>query len=415
MTRRLVHVTTTDMSLELLLGPQLSAFVAAGYEVIGASAPGRYVDAIEARGVRHVPLRHATRSMAPQHDAAALVELHRLFRDLRPDVVHTHNPKPGVYGRLAARAPRAFRRSSTPCTACTRCPTTPCRSGPSSTASNGSRRPRRTRSWCRTPRTSRPCGRCASPPRKLTVLGNGVDLGRFRPDRLDPAARRARRAAWGADDDTVVVGVVGRLVWEKGYRELFAAARALVGHRPRIRFVVVGGLDAAKADQLGADDLAAVERDADLVALGLRDDVDDLYGAMDLFVLASHREGFPRAAMEAAASGLPVVATDIRGCRQVVDDGRTGLLVPPRDPDALAAAIARIADDAPGRAAMGTAALRQGPRRVRRPDRGRHHARHVRAAPGRPAMTSVTRATGTRLRRRPRSPASTPTASARGS
>ena len=103
MTRRLVHVTTTDMSLELLLGPQLSAFVAAGYEVIGVSAPGRYVDAIEARGIRHVPLRHATRSMAPQHDVAALVELRRLFRDLRPDIVHTHNPKPGVYGRIAAR------------------------------------------------------------------------------------------------------------------------------------------------------------------------------------------------------------------------------------------------------------------------------------------------------------------------
>jgi len=103
-TRRLVHVTTTDMSLELLLGPQLSAFVDAGYEVFGASSAGPYVDAIEARGVQHLPLRHATRSMAPQHDVAALVELRRLFRDLRPDVAHTHNPKPGVYGRLAARA-----------------------------------------------------------------------------------------------------------------------------------------------------------------------------------------------------------------------------------------------------------------------------------------------------------------------
>ncbi|MEP6626118.1 MAG: glycosyltransferase family 1 protein, partial [Acidimicrobiia bacterium] len=79
MTKRLVHVTTTDMSLELLLGPQLSAFVAAGYEVIGASAPGRYVDAIEARGVRHVPLTHATRSMAPRDDVAAWFELRRLF------------------------------------------------------------------------------------------------------------------------------------------------------------------------------------------------------------------------------------------------------------------------------------------------------------------------------------------------
>lgn len=356
MTRRLVHVTTTDMSLELLLGPQLSAFVAAGYEVIGASAPGRYVDAIEARGVRHLALRHATRSMAPHHDVAALAELHRLFRELRPDVVHTHNPKPGVYGRLAARAARVPAIVNTvhglyalPDDPWTKRAVVYGLERIAATASDAELVQNR--------EDVPTLRRLRIPARKITVLGNGVDLGRFRPDRLDPAARRARRAEWGADDDTVVVGAVGRLVWEKGYRELFAAARALAGHTPRIRFVVVGGLDAAKADQLGADDLAAVERDADLVALGLRDDVDDLYGAMDVFVLASHREGFPRAAMEAAASGLPVVATDIRGCRQVVDPGTTGILVPPRDPDALAAAVARLADDRATRVAMGTAAL----------------------------------------------------------
>ena len=73
----------------------------------------------------------------------------------------------------------------------------------------------------------------------------------------------------------------------------------------------------------------STERRGDGVAfLGLRDDVEALYTAMDIYVLASHREGFPRSAMEAAAMGLPVVATDIRGCRQVVDDGRTGRLVP---------------------------------------------------------------------------------------
>ena len=76
--------------------------------------------------------------------------------------------------------------------------------------------------------------------------------------------------------------------------------------------------------------------------LGHRDDVDALYAAMDVFVLASHREGFPRAAMEAAAMGLPVVATDIRGCRQVVDPGANGLLVPVQDPGALARAVAEI-------------------------------------------------------------------------
>ena len=89
--------------------------------------------------------------------------------------------------------------------------------------------------------------------------------------------------------------------------------------------------------------------------LGMRDDVEDLYAAMDLYVLASCREGFPRSAMEAAAMGLPIVATDIRGCRQVVDDGVNGLLVPVRAPARLADAIAHVATDSQRRAAMGRA------------------------------------------------------------
>ncbi len=84
--------------------------------------------------------------------------------------------------------------------------------------------------------------------------------------------------------------------------------------------------------------------------------MEELYQAFDLFVLPSHREGFPRSAMEAAACGLPVVATDIRGCRQVVDDGRTGLLVPVRDAVALADAMADLAADPIRRQAMGHAA-----------------------------------------------------------
>ncbi|MDQ1515846.1 MAG: hypothetical protein QOE80_1676, partial [Actinomycetota bacterium] len=103
---RLLHVTTTDISLELLLGPQLRAFRDAGYEVHTASAAGPFVAGLTAVGIAHHPLRHTTRAFALGHDAAAPAELYRLFRRLRPDIVHTHNPKPGVYGRMAARAAR---------------------------------------------------------------------------------------------------------------------------------------------------------------------------------------------------------------------------------------------------------------------------------------------------------------------
>jgi glycosyltransferase involved in cell wall biosynthesis len=355
MTRRLVHVTTTDMSLELLLGPQLSAFAEAGYEVIGMSAPGRYVDALAERGIRHIPLAHATRAMAPHHDLAALAELRSRFRELRPDIVHTHNPKPGVYGRLAARAahvpvivntvhglyatpedPRAKRAVVY---------------GLERLAASVSHA-----ELVQNPEDIPVLRRIGVSPAKLTLLGNGVDLTRFRPDRIDPVRRAELRAEMGAGPGDIVCGVVGRLVWEKGYREIFGAARALRGH-PRLRFVIVGGMDEAKSDQLGPDDIAAVERDARISFLGLRDDVDDLYAAFDMYLLASYREGFPRSAMEAAASGLPVLATDIRGCRQVVDDRRTGRLVPARDVPALTTAIVELADDDAGRAAMGAAGL----------------------------------------------------------
>ena len=124
---------------------------------------------------------------------------------------------------------------------------------------------------------------------------------------------------------------------------------------PAVAIVVVGPDDPDKADALDRDAVAAAER-AGVRFLGRRDDVADLYAAFDLYVLASWREGFPRSAMEAAAMGLPIVATDIRGCREVVDHGATGELVPVRDAVALADAIAALAGDQPRRARLGAAA-----------------------------------------------------------
>jgi glycosyltransferase involved in cell wall biosynthesis len=355
---RLVHLTTTDISLELLLGPQLEAFAAAGYEVLGVSAPGPFVEALRARGIRHVPLAHATRAVAPHRDLAALGELWRLFRRLRPEVVHTHNPKPGVYGRLAARAAgvpvvvnTVHGLYATPEDRWARRAAVYTLERLAATCSDAElvQNPEDLATLRRVLRV---------PAAKLVLLGNGVDLDRFgrraHPERW--AARRARvRAGWGLDDRAVVVGAVGRLVLEKGYAELFAAWDQIRAAHPDAVLVVAGPVDADKADAVPADLLARAEA-AGVRLLGLRDDVEDLYCAMDLYVLASHREGFPRSAMEAAASGLPIVATDIRGCRQVVDDGVTGLLVPVRDAAALAAAVGRLVADGDLRRRMGDAA-----------------------------------------------------------
>lgn len=193
------------------------------------------------------------------------------------------------------------------------------------------------------------------PRSKLHLLGNGIDLARFSRRSGADRARQRLREEWAIGPDQVVVGVVGRLVWEKGYGEIFAAAGQLRSRVPNARFVIVGPDDPGKADAVPRDAIEDAQR-AGIIFLGHRSDVEDLYAAFDVYVLASYREGFPRSAMEAAAMGLPIVATDIRGCRQVVDDGVTGLLVPPRRASSLASALERLVSDGQLRERMGRAA-----------------------------------------------------------
>jgi glycosyltransferase involved in cell wall biosynthesis len=355
--KRLLHVTTVDMSLALLLGPQLRAFAEAGMEVVGVSAPGPYVPQLEAWGIRHEPLRHATRSMAVGQDMMALTELWRLFRRLRPDIVHTHNPKPGLYGRLAARAAGVPGVVNT------------VHGLYASPEDRASLRAvvyslERLASLCsgaelvQNPEDLEVLARLGVPRDKLVLLGNGIDLERFRPA-ADEDSRRRARSVLGVDVNAVVVGTVGRLVRQKGFPELFAAAERLRSAHPQVVFVVVGGSDPDKADAISSEDLAAAGRRGRVVFTGSRDDMEDVYRGFDLFVLPSHREGFPRSAMEAAATGLPVIATDIRGCRQVVSPGKTGLLVPLGDPVRLASAIEELVLDSAIRRRMGTAARRK--------------------------------------------------------
>lgn len=345
------HLTTVDMSLRFLVLAQLRAVRDAGGVAIGISAPGPWVAELEAEGVRHVPLTSSTRSMDPRADLRAARELWRIVRRERPDVLHTHNPKPGVYGRIVGRLAgvpivvntvhgfyatpddawpeRALVYSLEAVAA--RCSDAELFQNPEDLA----------------------LARRLHLTRRATLLGNGVDLDRFAPERFPGPSRRAVRAELGVGDDTVVIGTVGRLVAEKGHPELFEAFAMLP--KDRYALVVVGGDDPAKPDALPPG-VVERARDQGVRFLGHRNDVDALYCAMDVFVLASHREGFPRAAMEASAMALPIVATDIRGCRQVVDDGVTGRLVPVGDPRALATALVEVGGDADRRRSMGAAA-----------------------------------------------------------
>ncbi len=349
---RLIHVTTVDMSLDLLLKPQLMAFADAGFEVIGASAPGPHVEALEAVGIRHVALSRATRAMAPGQDVAFARELYRLFRRERPDIVHLHNPKPGWFGRPAARAARVpvvvntvHGLYATPEDPWTRRAVVYGLERVAAACSHAE--------LLQSVEDVEVLRRLGVPARRIQVLGNGVDLSRFSVPTV--VEREAARSRLGLRPDQVAVGVVARLVWEKGLAEVIEAATVMSSTHPQVRWLVVGPLDSDKSDGLAPADLDRVSAESGITFLGERSDVEDFYRALDMYVLASHREGFPRSAMEAAASGLPLVVTDIRGCRQVVDDGVNGRLVRPRDAASLGEAVSMVAADAELRTRMGEA------------------------------------------------------------
>jgi glycosyltransferase involved in cell wall biosynthesis len=177
---------------------------------------------------------------------------------------------------------------------------------------------------------------------------NGRDPARFRPD---PAARERIRQSLRVQAGRVVITAVSRLVWHKGYPELAEAMHAV----PEAELWVVG-------ERLSTDrgaDMESLLRGAGLGGrlrlLGYREDIPAILAASDIFVLPSRFEGLPMSVIEAMLTGLPVVAADVRGPREQVVDGVTGLLVPPGDATALGKALARLAADPTLRGRMGEA------------------------------------------------------------
>ncbi len=348
---KVAHLTTVDLSLRYLVFPQLKGTHDLGVETIGISSPGPWVEGLESDGIRHVALESSTRGMNPLADLKAAVELWKVIRRERPDILHTHNPKPGLYGRVIGRLLRVpivvntvHGLYATPTDPWLKRAIVYSLEAFASRFSHGELV--QSGEDVATMKRLR-----LAPHRRIHHLGNGVDLSRFDPDRITIDERKKIRAELGATDDQAVVGMVGRLVAEKGYPEFLEAVETL---DDRYVAVCIGPDDEDKADALPRDLIERAKK-AGVRFLGMRTDVDRLYAAMDIFVLPSHREGFPRSAMEAAAMGLPVIATDIRGCRDVVDPGVNGLLVPVSDPESLARAITQIGDDKTQRELMGEA------------------------------------------------------------
>jgi len=350
---RIAQVATTAASIRYLLTDHIQRLTDEGYDVEAVCAPDDNLPKVERAGIR-VRLIPFEREPSPRADLKTLLALRALFRERRYHVVHSHTPKAGLL------APLAGRLAGTPVVLHTvhgllfhdRSPWQNKLLGGACEL------------W-----TAKLAHRLLSQSREdidvvrrvhfkradaVDYIGNGIDIARFSPD-VAARAREATRAALGIAPGEVVVGMVGRLVREKGFVEFFEAMRRAMAARSVVRTLIVGPNDKGQSDGLNPETFAATLDPARTTWLGHRDDLPELYAAMDVFALPSYREGIPRTLMEASAMGLPVVASNIRGCREVLKDGVTGILVEPRTVEPLAEAVLRLADDASLRARLGAA------------------------------------------------------------
>lgn len=352
----LLHLTTTPINLDRLLGRQLDAFKAAGYDVVAASAPGEQSEELRRRGIPHYPITPFTSGVDPAADVRSAAQLREVLHAVDPDILHTHSTKPGLIGRVVGRWNRV------PIIVNTVRELQADHSGGFArrAAAYGLERVAAAHSDAELVQNVEDLDTLASlglPHGRLHVLGSGIDLKSFTPSRAGARAARCRRIQLGIELSTAVVGMVGPVVWEKGFGEFFEAVHVLRDQLPKdkVAFVVAGSRESGP----DAVDSRTLERMADEFGVHFLDEQEDvasLLSMIDVLALPSHREESVRTGMEAAAMGIPVVASDIRGCRHIVDHGETGLLVRPRKSEHLALAIERLVRKPALRSQMGRAA-----------------------------------------------------------
>jgi len=321
--------------------------------VTGTENPGEgsMLDLAEARGIKPVVIPEMVgEAQLKGRDAKAVVKLYRLLRAQRPHIVHTHTAKAGFLGRIAARL------AGVPIVVHTY-------HGHvlhgyySHTKTQLLRRMEQALAHVtdaivavsdQVKRDLVAYG--VATPGKVEVIPLGLDLAPY----ADSAALRGQfRRELELSDTTPLVGIVGRIFPIKNHRLFLDAAVRIVATEPRARFIVVGDGVLRKAMEQHAHALGIRYS---VVFASWRRDLPRIYADLDVLVVSSDNEGTPVSAIEAMAAGRPVVATRVGGLPDLISDRKTGVLVPPRDPTALAAAVLELLRDEPFARALGQTA-----------------------------------------------------------
>src|SRR5499427_8520550 len=343
---RLLYVVTEDWYFLSHRLPMARAAKAAGFEVHVATNVADGASAITREGFVLHPVRFVRGRLSPAATIATIFALRRVFRDIKPSIAHNVAVQPTVLASLAAIGSSVVSVSAI--------------TGLGYTFIADTLKARVLRFLIgmvlrllvdrgrNVLLVQNPDDRALlqslgiGEDRIVVIPGSGVDVARLRPV-PEP-------------EGPVTVAFVGRLLSDKGVRVLIDAHRLLRAKGVAIALLLAGTVDPANPASVSEHEVEAWSREPGITWLGHVDDIATVWARAHIAVLPSRREGLPKSLLEAAACGRPMVATDVPGCREVAIPGETGILVPPDDPAALAAAIETLAQAPDLRARLGAAA-----------------------------------------------------------
>lgn len=324
---KIIHIGN-HQSIRCLFGRHMKRQSDAGHEVLAITSDQASFDQI--LGLPVIRIRFDEQKMNPLKDIGAFFRLASALVRENPDLVHTHNVKFGILGRFAARL------TGVPVVIHT---------------AHGIYRPfwagkkglwfyrwveRFANLLCDRVLMVSPYDRDIYlqekwvQKKRCLLIRNGIDMKRFSHTNITPDMRQQKREELGIKPDAYVVGMVGRLVEDKGFREFFEMAGMIAKEYPQVHFVIVA-LSYTRADNISESSAQKAGIEERIHFLYDRDDMPELYSIMNCLVHPSWREGFPRCLMEGSAMGCFMTASDIDGNRNVIEDGKTGVLFPVRD------------------------------------------------------------------------------------
>lgn len=337
---KLVNVTTVPQTLNFLAG-QTTYMKSRGFEVHALSSPGESLVKFADRQQITVHAVTMHRSITPLKDIYALFQIWQKLCEIRPQIVQAHTPKGGLLATIAAwlaRVPvRIYYIHGLPMVTAT---------GYKHFLLWWSEKVScllANQVFCVSHSVSEVAvSENICPIHKIKVLLRGTIDGidatdSFNPANLPTNIRQKLRQKYDIPDDALVVGFVGRIVRDKGIAELIEAWKILREEFSHLHLLIVGPFE--PQDPVAPDEEYFLRNESRIHLTGNQENIAPFYAAMNILALPTYREGFGNVNLEAAAMELPVVTTRIPGCIDAVQDGVTGILVPPRNPEALADAI----------------------------------------------------------------------------